>query len=273
LSIIQAACFQPKPVCATGFGGGGGPGLLFLGQGQESKGLPLPALWGQSSTEIDRKRLKQQTATKESMSFEGKLTNRQASRSRWMCWQRALLCVLSLALLRPAAARGQAQDRQELLFGKPFPEMEVETLHEREITLPQALNGQVSVLTLAFEMDAQDTIDTWAHFLKKEYGMDAPLKYMEVPMISGAYWPVSGFITGGMRDGIDSTMHDNVATFFGNRTPYFEQLKMPRRNSCYVFVLDREGVIRFTAEGAITPEKKARIAEVINELLALGRDG
>lgn len=146
--------------------------------------------------------------------------------------------------------------------------MEVQLLNEQEIEIPGDLDAPVQVLVLAFEMESQKYVDPWTAYFRDSLQTDGPeVRYLEVPMISGAYRMVSGFINGGMRDGIDTGLHNNVGTFFGNRSPYFESLKMADREAVYLFVLDRKGIIRYSCISPKTPQKTRAVAETIETIL------
>lgn len=168
--------------------------------------------------------------------------------------------VFNLIIFSPAFLFGQ-------LEGTKFPELKATTLKNNEITFPNDLNVKASVIIIAMERNTQKKVDTWAPFILKNYEKKEEVRFYEVPMISGWYSWMSGFIDGGMRSGIDPSFHDNTATFYGNRSPYIKQLKMEDKSDCYVFILDQAGIIRFNTSGEMTDEKREQFSEVMNNLL------
>jgi ATP10 protein len=62
-----------------------------------------------------------------------------------------------------------------------------------------------------------------------------------------------------MRGGVPKDLHDNVATYYGKLNKYKSNLMMYDKNSCYVFLLDKNGRIKFTTESTASPEKLAEL--------------
>ncbi|MEM6629712.1 MAG: hypothetical protein AAF694_08565 [Bacteroidota bacterium] len=148
-----------------------------------------------------------------------------------------------------------------------FPHLKAETLKKQEIVFPKDIRKEVNILVLVFEQRAQSLVDTWADIILTEYEPQGNISYHEVPMISGWWFPISWQIDNWMRGGIPEQYHSNTATFYGNRKPYFQALEMDNPKSCYVFVLDKMGFIRFRAEGVRTPEKELPFRKAIGALL------
>lgn len=152
------------------------------------------------------------------------------------------------------------------LVGTRFPDLTVERLSREEITLPNALNQEANILVLVFERESQSKVDTWAEFIISDHEAKPEVSYHEIPMISSFFKLASGWIDNGMRSGINPKLHDNVATFYGNRDPYFENLQMSDKSSVYVFILDRDGIIRYREEGIVTTEKRQEFEKVMAKL-------
>jgi hypothetical protein len=148
-----------------------------------------------------------------------------------------------------AAETGKLEKRPHPLLGRRFPEVTGESLARRKVTLPDAAKGRVTVIIAAFARQAQGRIDTWARPLLERYGDEGPVRYYELPMISGWYSWMSGFIDGGMRRGVPKPLHDNVVTYYGSLDRYFEAFDVTDKGDCYLFVLDGEGIVRHTARG------------------------
>ncbi len=146
-----------------------------------------------------------------------------------------------------------------------FPELTAEKLSGEKITFLDDLNHETNILILVFERNSQKLVDTWAEIILKEYEPQSNIQYYEVPMISYWYKPIGWQIDNWMRDGIPEDYHDNTITFYGNRQSYFEQLDMPDKSSCYLFILDQEGYIRFRTEGARDSLKEEAFRAAMNE--------
>ncbi|MEL6191706.1 MAG: hypothetical protein AAFR66_06640 [Bacteroidota bacterium] len=152
------------------------------------------------------------------------------------------------------------------MVGTRFPDLTVERLSREEIILPNALTQEANILILVFERDSQFKVDSWAEFIISDHEAKPEVSYHEIPMISSFFKLASGWTDNGMRSGINPKLHDNVATFYGDRDPYFEGLQMSDKSSVYVFILDKEGIIRYREEGMVTAQKRQEFEEVLSQL-------
>ena len=151
--------------------------------------------------------------------------------------------------------------------GDPFPTLEAERLSGAKVVFPEDVNAKANILILVFKQRAQRIVNTWADIILEELEPQSTITYHEVPMISTFYKPFSGGIDSGMRGGIPEQYHDNTTTFYGDRSPYFDKLGMDKKSSCYVFVLDKDGIIRYRYEGRRTDKAEQEFRSVISELI------
>ena len=156
------------------------------------------------------------------------------------------------------------------VVGKPFPPITTQTLSGDPITLPSDSKTKATVIMIAFEQKTQLKIDSWTDTLFKQYDIDQTLGFYEVPMISGFYSFMSGIIDGGMRGGIIKSLHDNVATFYGDREPYKQALNITDMSECYLYVLNNEGIIVQHETGYSDFQKLDRLFLTIDKLLNAG---
>jgi predicted transcriptional regulator len=85
-------------------------------------------------------------------------------------------------------------------------------------------------------------------------------------MISSGYKWMSGFIDGGMRSGVPKNLHNNVATYYGKLNQYKNDLMLYNNKSCYLFLLDNTGHIKFLDEGASSTIKLNQLFMQIENL-------
>ena len=147
-----------------------------------------------------------------------------------------------------------------------FPQLKAETLNREKIVFPDDLTADINILILVFEQQAQRVVDTWAGMILKEFEPQSHISYYEIPMISTLYKPIAWQVDNWMRDGIPEDFHDNTATFYGNRKPYFKGLQMDKKDSCYLFIVDKAGKIRFRLEGPKTIEKEKAFRNALSTL-------
>ena len=149
---------------------------------------------------------------------------------------RAIGCAVLLAIIVSCTVRYPVRDPT----GETFPTVTGQSLEKKPITFPDAVQGQSTVLLIAYEQRGQFDVDRWILGLLQG-GLEAPL--YELPTIPGAIPGLfANTIDNGMRGGIPEedwgvvvTMYDDgetIAKFTGNDE---------RRNSTRVMVLDPDG--------------------------------
>ena len=74
------------------------------------------------------------------------------------------------------------------------------------------------------------------------------------------------WIDGGMRGGVPKFLYDYTVTYYGPLRSYFKSLDIFDRGDCYMFVLNRNGVVvdRFT--GYSSQEDLKKMYELIDSL-------
>ncbi len=156
---------------------------------------------------------------------------------------------------------------QKLKIGNSFPEIKGELLSFKKVTIPDHCNGKVSVLIVAFKRGTQAQVDGWTLPLLKEFSDNSDFQFLEIPMISNLYSWVSEYIDNGMRGGIAESMHKNVMTYYGPLDSYFKNFDVQDKKLCYLFLLDREGKIQFSAKGESNSTQLSLLFQKIKSLL------
>ena len=84
-------------------------------------------------------------------------------------------------------------------------------------------------------------------------------------MLSRGYKFMRFMIDGGMRAGIPREKHRNVVTMYGDIEKYIQALKLDPRYG-YAFLLDKEGIIRWQAQGFANPETLKNLFDLAEKL-------
>jgi hypothetical protein len=155
--------------------------------------------------------------------------------------------------------------KRDILLGKAFPELKAQTLSKQAVVFPKDGLGKPTILCLVFDRPAQVLVDTWTVPILKKYPNQA-VNYYEIPMIKGAWGIMSGFIDNGMRGGVPKELHGNVATYYGSLSSYKTDLMLEDKNSCYLFLLDKTGVIQYVAEASADADKLAALYAAIEKM-------
>jgi hypothetical protein len=151
-------------------------------------------------------------------------------------------------------------------IGMPFPELKAETLSGIDMKYPDDVKGKITLILMAFKRETQRKIDSWLEPFSKAFETDTSVQFFEIPMLAGAWKLMSPIIDGGMRSGIPKQKHGNVTTYYGNVNKYCELLGIEDKSDGYVFLLDRNGVIKWRSNGFATEEKLQELFDKIESL-------
>ena len=81
-------------------------------------------------------------------------------------------------------------------------------------------------------------------------------------MLGGQWTMARNWIDGGMQNGVPKPLHDFTVTYYGPLRQYYKSLGISSKKSCYIYVLNQNGIIKGKFDGFSTPEQ-------INELFTL----
>ncbi len=152
-------------------------------------------------------------------------------------------------------------------IGDIFPKLESESLSGKKVKVPDDLNGEVNLISIAFVREAQAMIDSWVEpFQEMCEGKSA----YELPMIDGYFWKIfSGFIDEGMKAGIPEDKHDYVITYYGDTSKFRKQLGIDDRNLAYVYLLNEDGRIVWSGKGFADEEGLDNMAEHLKKVCSV----
>lgn len=147
-----------------------------------------------------------------------------------------------------ATSSGEGQKMDSTNIGMKFPNVTADSLAGAKESIPESCRGKVTLVTVAFLRESQSQLDSWLNPFYEKFGKRDGFMFYEIPMISTGYKFMKFIIDGGMRGGIPSFKHKHVVTMYGDVEKYLTALHLDPRYG-YAFLLDREGAIRFQAQG------------------------
>jgi ATP10 protein len=156
---------------------------------------------------------------------------------------------------------------RNVLINTSFPELKAQTLSKQDRIFPRDVAGKPTIICIAFEGAAQSLVDTWTTPTLAKFP-NSEVNYYEIPMIKTGYKFMRGFIDGGMRSGVPKDLHKNVATYYGDLSAYKKTLMMNKKESCYMFLLDKSGIIQYVSEGVADADKLTKVYGIIEQILA-----
>lgn len=151
------------------------------------------------------------------------------------------------------------------LVNKAFPELKAKTLEGKEIIFPTDTKDKATIICVAFKDETQPMADGWTKDIMANYN-DSTIHYFEVPMLKNSLKMMRKMIDGGMRKKIDISLHNNVATYYGDLSQYKKELLMADDNTCYIFLLDKSGNIQFTTSGSANTDQLTLLYAKLKEI-------
>jgi hypothetical protein len=156
--------------------------------------------------------------------------------------------------------------------GKMFPAMEVETVEDKKVNLPQDVKGKYTLLGLAYSKKSEDELNSWFQpvfekYIQKTKGLLAGFTYdvnvYFVPMFTGINAAATGTAKRKALKNIDPQLLPYVLFYKGELKPYKEVLEFDKKDVPYFFVLDPTGKIVHATIGKYTEDKMDEIESVI----------
>jgi hypothetical protein len=164
-------------------------------------------------------------------------------------------------------------------IGKQFPAMSTSTADGKVVDLPSDTNGKYTLLGLAFSKKSEDDLNTWMEpvfwkFIDKPEGKIDQLfgngssydvNAYFVPMFTGIKTAATKTAKRKALKKMDSRLIPSILFYKGKLKPYKESLDFQQKDIPYFFVLDKNGKIVYAASGRYTPEKMAKVEEIVGE--------
>jgi len=156
--------------------------------------------------------------------------------------------------------------------GKMFPAMEVETVEDKKVNLPQDAKGKYTLLGLAYSKKSEDELNSWFQpvfekYIQKTKGLLSGFTYdvnvYFIPMFTGINAAATGTAKRKALKNIDPQLLPYVLFYKGELKPYKEALEFDKKDVPYFFVLDPAGKIVYATIGRYTDDKMDEIESVI----------
>jgi ATP10 protein len=176
----------------------------------------------------------------------------------------AIAMLYSVFAIAQTGTKMPVMDRSGIV-NTVFPTVNAKTLLGNAIVFPTIAKNKICIVCVAFNDDGRPKSDTWVKEIPAKY-TDSSIVFYELPMIKNAPKLFRGAIEKGMRKGTDVRLHNNVANYYGSIAGYKKTLLMEDEDSCYTFLLDKNGIIQYSVEGKATPEILKELADKINAL-------
>jgi len=177
-----------------------------------------------------------------------------------------LLLATAAAAQTQTTSSGEARKMDSANIGMKFPNVTADSLAGTKESIPKTCRGKVTLVTVAFLRESQSQLDSWLNPFYEKFGKRDGFMFYEIPMISTGYKFMKFIIDGGMRGGIPQFKHKHVVTMYGDVEKYLTALHLDPRYG-YAFLLDRDGSIRFQAQGFATEQLLQELFSKAEELV------
>ena len=147
----------------------------------------------------------------------------------------------------------------QMLAAQELPSVVVKNIAGQEITWPQELPAQKTVVILAYKRAQQEDVEGWIERLG--FGSDGP--YVQVLMLGRGARLARGFIDGGLRSAFDAQQQQRTFTVYVDAKVLNAPLQVADTNSVSVFVIDRKGRVLAREAGAPNAARVAKIKKVM----------
>jgi len=139
------------------------------------------------------------------------------------------------------------------------------------VRLPDSAAGHIALVGFGFRRESQYPLETWMEPFGREFNDPENFRRYEVPMMGrGLVRLARGMINGGMAQGTPEALHRFVVPFYGDTRSYAREMEMDtKENHVFLYLLDREGFIRWEGRGAAS---EAGLEELLDTARSLAQD-
>lgn len=154
--------------------------------------------------------------------------------------------------------------------GKDFPALTGETLDGKSVTVPESVKGKYSLIAVAYSSDAETDLSSWLNpiynkFIAKTGLMDEAydVNLYFIPMFTAGNIAFVNKAKKAMKEESDPELHPFVLFYKGDIDTYKTELKLQKKDTPYLFLLDKTGKIVHTVSGGFSDAKLEAIEDKI----------
>jgi hypothetical protein len=143
---------------------------------------------------------------------------------------------------------------------RQFPRIAARNLELRNVTLPEAFEGERNVVMIAFQQRHQALIDSWVPWLETIAKSDSKFRFYEIPTIGRIWSPFRSFIDGGMAAAIrEPVILRRTLTVYGDVSRLTSPLGITNRRTIQVLAVDSQFCVRGMVQGSFNDSSAQEI--------------
>jgi hypothetical protein len=145
-----------------------------------------------------------------------------------------------------------------------FPAVHGQTAYERNVNLPDELNGKANVVIVMFKQDQQSVADTWLPVVQNLARENSEMRYKELKVFS-----LKERLDGDHRAFrvTDPELSENAVCAKARPWTIKRALHLPSSSSIYTLLVDKTGTVKWRAAGALTPMRATELREAVAQLV------
>lgn len=136
----------------------------------------------------------------------------------------------------------------------------------RSLELPGGFEKPLTVLLVAFRRDQQVAVDTWRPVADDIRSSHPDVCYYELAVIDRRLRPAKHFVDDRMCTAVPDTACERTITTYTDKPTVRRALDIGDEAEIHVFLLDRDGIIYWRAEGPCNEESATHLQETVDSL-------
>jgi hypothetical protein len=134
-----------------------------------------------------------------------------------------------------------------------FPRLLARNLEGLEVELPDAFDGDLNVVAIAFRREHQRLVDSWVPWFDQHVAARPGLRFYEVPTIGRIWAPMRNFIDGAMASAIrEPVILRRTLTVYGDVSRMTTPLGIDDRSTIAVVLVDNSGHVLWLGRGGFS---------------------
>jgi hypothetical protein len=131
-----------------------------------------------------------------------------------------------------------------------FPHLQEDNLAGRQVTLPDATSGRVSVLVLGFSHASGTPTGAWAKRIQSDFGRSPGFALYQLAVLEAAPRMIRGMIVSSIKKGVPTSQHANFLIVVHQEAELQKLVGYKEADDAYIVVLDRDGKVVYQTHGS-----------------------
>jgi len=150
-----------------------------------------------------------------------------------------------------------------------LPQTTAETLSGKQLVLPDAVHGKVTVLIVGFTRKSSTASRAWGERLAKDYGSDNRLATYQLAVLEDVPKFIRGFVAGGIRESVPKGMQDKFLLLYQQEKAWKAFVGFEGPDEAYLLLLDSSGNLAWRTHGVFSEIEYSALREHVDRLFVV----